>query len=363
MKTMLQAVNLIDDLNKYFIVDVRSPGEFNEASIPGAVNVPLFTDEERVIVGTTYWKEGTDRAKLVGLSLVAPKLPGMVESILTGAAGREIVLYCWRGGMRSKSVAAVLDMLGYPVQLLLGGYKAFRRQVSSYLTEASLSTPVFVLNGLTGVGKTLVIKQLQAMSAPALDLEAMANHRGSVFGGVGLGGPHSQKDFEVRLVLALKEHCGAPYLIVEGEGKRIGPVTVPEFFHQAMRNSPHILLATTIDVRVQRIMDEYSGCAAENTEDLAKAVISLEKRLGREKCEMLSTQIRTGNYGETVKILCTEYYDRYYKDSRQNKGDYLGVVDVTEISAGAQKVVEIIAAYMEGRAEGNGGICGVGTDL
>jgi tRNA 2-selenouridine synthase len=363
LKILLQADDFVENIDKCFTVDVRSPGEFKEASIPGAVNIPLFTDEERAIVGTTYWKEGTDRAKLVGLTLVSQKLPAMVGAILDGAQGREIVLYCWRGGLRSRSVAAVLEVLGYPVRMLVGGYKSFRRQVVGFLGSASLDVPVFVLNGLTGVGKTLVVKELQSRGAPALDLESMANHRGSVFGSVGLGCANSQKDFEALLFLGMKKHSKAPYLIVEGEGKRIGPVVIPDFFFEAMRQSPHILLDTALEVRVERITDEYRGNMRENAEALAQAVLSLEKRLGRQKCEQLAAEIRSGHYEEPVRLLCTDYYDCFYRDSRQEKGDYVGVVDVTDVKAGAGMVLEIIDTYLAGKGKSHDAVYRTGGNL
>lgn len=346
MKSLLSVEDYLEKRDQYYLVDVRSPGEFAESCIPGAVNVPLFTDEERALVGTTYWKEGTDRAKLVGLSLVARHLPQMVEAILSGAAGREIVLYCWRGGMRSKSVFTLLESLGYPARQLVGGYKAFRRYVVKYLSEVQIAAPVYVLNGLTGVGKTLVIKKLQETGAPALDLEEMANHRGSAFGAVGRGEPRSQKDFEALLALSLRELGDVPFYIVEGEGKRIGPVVLPDFLYDAMRRGRHILLEASLETRVERIVDEYKG--AGNTEALAAAVLSLQKKLGRETCEALSAAIRAHNYNEAARTLCSGYYDLYYRDSRQGEGHYLATVNVDDLLSGTEAVLDIIRRDREG---------------
>lgn len=346
MKLPLDIDTFLQARDNCFVVDVRSPGEYSPASIPGAVNVPLFDAHERGIVGTTYRQEGTDRAKLVGLSIVAPKLPHLVDSILKGAAGKEIVLYCWRGGMRSRSLAGVFEILGYRANYLAGGYKAFRRHVVKWLKTVSLDMPVFVLNGLTGVGKTLVIRELQAMGAPALDLEAMANHRGSVFGAVGLGGTSSQKDFESRLYLSLRRLSGAPFLVAEGEGKRIGPVLVPDFLYTAMRESPHILLEAPLDVRAARIVAEYSGQDTQTALALAEAVQSLEQRLGTARCRELAACIRRGNFETAAKALCGEYYDRYYRDSRRDLTDYIAVVDVTDISAGARRVLAVIEEHL-----------------
>jgi tRNA 2-selenouridine synthase len=333
----------LQNRDRYFLADVRSPGEYEEAHIPGAVNVPLFMDEERVLVGTTYWKEGTDRAKLVGLSLVAPRLPEMVADILAAANGREIVLYCWRGGMRSRSIFAVMEAMGYPARQLVGGYKAFRRQVVRFLSTAEIRQPLFVLNGLTGVGKTTVLKELEKLGAPVLDLEGMANHRGSAFGAVGLGRARSQKDFEALLFLALDQWRDAPFLLVEGEGKKIGPLVLPDFLYTAMSRGQHILLEAGLEVRVQRILDEYRALG-DNREALAAAALQLQKKLGSEKCKALADQIRQGEIADAARILCTDYYDRYYRDSRRDN-NYLAVVHVDNLAEGVQQILSIASGY------------------
>jgi tRNA 2-selenouridine synthase len=338
LNSLLTVEELLQNRDGYCLVDVRSPGEFLVARIPGAVNLPLFEDQERVMLGASYWQEGTEQAKLLGLSLVAPRLPQLVEKILALAAGREIVLYCWRGGMRSRSLLAVMAAMGYPVWQLQGGYKAFRRQVVSYFSNTKIQVPVFVLNGLTGVGKTLLLRELANRGAPALNLEEMANHRGSAFGAVGLGGSRSQKDFEALLFLALRNLQGAPYLLVEGEGKKIGPVVLPDFLYQAMQEGPHLLLEADIELRVERILKEYAGLA-DNRQALTDAVLALQKKLGREKCELLVTMINQGDYSSVARSLCTDYYDLYYRDSRRKKGDYLAVINLDDLHSGALAVL------------------------
>ena len=345
MKSKLTVEQFLRNKEKYLLVDVRSPGEFMEAHIPGAVNIGLFSDEERALVGTTYWKEGTDRAKLVGLSLVGPRLQSMVENILACAAGRDIVLYCWRGGMRSGSVFSVMEALGYPAWQLVGGYKAFRRHIVDYLNNAKIEVPVFVLNGLTGVGKTLVVHELMSKGAPVIDLEGLANHRGSAFGSIGLGQPRSQKDFEALLFYALQDVKGSPYILVEGEGKRVGPVVIPDFFYESMLQGEHILLEADIDERVNRILDEYQGVGG-NTEALANATLQLQKKLGRQKCEAIAMQIRQGDLRPAIQTLCTDYYDMFYRDSRQNKGHYRAVIDVNDVKRGTEEILATVAQHL-----------------
>lgn len=339
MKSLITVEKLLQSRESYCVVDVRSPKEFLEARIPGAVNLPLFGDEERAILGAAYRREGAEQAKLLGLSLAAPRLPQLVETILACAAGREIVLYCWRGGMRSRSLFSVMSAMGYSVWQLQGGYKAFRRQVVSYLNNTKIGVPVFVLNGLTGVGKTLLLRELARCGAPVLNLEEMANHRGSVFGAVGLGAARSQKDFEALLFLALHDLQGAPYLLVEGEGKKIGPVVLPDFLCEAMREGAHLLLEAALDLRVERILNEYAGMT-DNRQALTAAVLALQKKLGREKCELLVAKINLGDYSFAARTLCTDYYDLYYRDSQREKGDYLAVIDLSDLGKAVSSVLD-----------------------
>ncbi len=353
MRSLLGVEEWLVNRERYYLVDVRSPAEFKAASIPGAVNIPLFSDEERAAVGTVYRQEGPQAAKMVGLALVSPKLPRLVEKTLSGAGHREILLYCWRGGMRSNSLAAVLEALACPVRRLTGGYKAFRRLVVRGLTGYSLNVPVFVLNGLTGVGKTMVIRTLAERGVPALDLEEMAGHRGSVFGGFGLGPPHTQKDFEALLFLELWKHRAARYLVVEGEGRRIGPVVLPDFLFAAMLGGPRILLEASLEVRVERILTEYRSTTAEQVKELTTAVSSLRNRLGEEKCAGLLEIIGAGRYAEAARELCTGYYDLLYKDSRAAPGQYLAAVNIDDPDRGVQRLLAVIEEYMSGYSIGN----------
>lgn len=345
MKSLLTVEEYLANCEAFYTVDVRSPGEFREAAIPGAVNIPLFDDREREIVGTAYWQEGTERAKLLGLSLVGPKLAPMVEKMAGEAKGRTILLYCWRGGMRSESMLAVLQAMKYPAARLTGGYKAFRRHVRTFLENAQIKKPVFVLNGLTGVGKTLVIKKLRAQGVPALDLEGMANHRGSVFGAAGLGSQPSQKDFEARLFLELEKFRDAGYLVVEGEGKRIGSVVLPDILYSAMNDGPHILLEASLEKRVERILAEY-GHSQDSAEELAQAVVRLEKRLGKTRCRELADEIRKGEFAVAARELCLEYYDKYYKDSRRERDKYIATVDVNCLEAGVSRLLGVIENHL-----------------
>lgn len=187
------------------LVDVRSEGEFAEGTIPGAHNICLLNNEERSKVGTEYKQIGPGRAKMTGLELVSPKLAGMVRAYerLSGP-DKKVVLFCWRGGLRSQFVAQMLDMAGFDVYRIEGGYKAYRRYVNAYL-NSDLPHRAVVINGLTGVGKTIILRKLAEKGLPVLELEGLAVHRGSVFGKVGLPPSPSQKDFEALIFRDLKK--------------------------------------------------------------------------------------------------------------------------------------------------------------
>jgi len=341
------AVEALSDLAQFdAIIDVRSPGEFADDHLPRAINCPVLDDAQRVEVGTLHKQVGAFEARRRGAALVARNIALHLQSDFSRKPRHwRPLVYCWRGGMRSNSVADVLETLGYPAWRLAGGYKAFRRLVVRYLANYSFRVPVFVLNGLTGVGKTMIIRELIRLGVPALDLEAMAGHRGSVFGGVGLGAPHSQKDFEALLFLELRRYQGSSYLVVEGEGKRIGPIVLPDFLFAAMKQGPHILLEAILDVRVARILAEYQATSTEQAEELAAAVLSLRGRLGDEKCADLAEKICSGRYAEAAIALCRDYYDCFYKDSRRATGQYLSVVDVDDLDQGVQRIMMILAKY------------------
>ncbi|HEU0264554.1 MAG TPA: tRNA 2-selenouridine(34) synthase MnmH, partial [Geobacterales bacterium] len=186
-------------LESHCVVDVRTPLEFSDDHLPGAINVPLLTDDERVEIGTLYKQQGPLVARRRGLERTAHRFPAMVEQISTAANGRPLLVYCWRGGLRSGTVAAILDLTGFEVIRLEGGYKGFRQQVTSFFEPYLPQGPVVVIHGMTGIGKTTIISHLKGSQLAVVDLEALASHRGSAFGELGLTQNLSQKRFETLL--------------------------------------------------------------------------------------------------------------------------------------------------------------------
>ena len=319
---MITEINIeeLRALDQPILVDVRSEGEFAEATIPGSVNLPLFNNAERVEVGTTYTQATPSLARELGLRIVSPKLPDIVKKVEELSKKGPLVLFCWRGGMRSKSLATVIDLMGIPIYRLQGGYKAYRSQVLEY-HENKLPFQVVVLRGNTGVGKTEFLKTLRAEGYPAIDLEKLANNRGSVFGAMGLGSPPSQKKFEGLLYEELESLSKFPYIIVECESKRIGRVTLPTSFFTAMQEGIQILHYDSLENRVQRLLKEYT-VVPNALQEIGTALERLVKTLGHVKVKELRTLLDEGLLDSFTERLLVEYYDKLYAYPNEPSSDY-----------------------------------------
>lgn len=245
-------------LSGVLLVDVRSEGEFREATIPGAVNIPLLDNVERAMVGTTYKHKGPAEARKLGLELISPRLPRWMRAFEELAAGRLVVLFCWRGGLRSQFTASILDVMGYAVYRILGGYKAYRRYVNRYLGVDELPLKAIVIHGLTGVGKTRLLSALAKQGLPVLNLEGLARHRGSVYGKIGLPPSPTQKMFEGLIVQALVAAEEKGVFVVECESRRLGHLLVPPAVLKAMEQGYRVLVYDSLENRARRIREDYT---------------------------------------------------------------------------------------------------------
>lgn len=327
-----------------FFVDVRSEGEFTEATIPGAVNIPLLRDEERALVGKVYKEEGAQKARDLGLKFVSPRLPALVREFNEISRQGPLVVFCWRGGLRSKSVASVLETMGIQVARLIGGYKAYRRYVNEYLSRP-LPQKIVVLHGLTGVGKTEVLEHLDRLGVSAIDLEGLAHNRGSVFGNIGMPPQPSQKDFEGRLAAELRRVEKSGYAVVECESRRIGRIILPPSLVNGMRAGLHILLYCSMDHRVKRIVDIYTSGSDRNREKLVEAISSLEQRLGKVKVGELKEMVKENCFAEVAGYLLREYYDPLYRYPDRPTDGYDLSVDSGDPQQAAEKIKEFLAGY------------------
>lgn len=326
-------------------VDVRAESEYTEATLPGAVNIPLLKDEERSAVGTTYKQKGEREARTLGLDLVSPRLSEMVRQYREIAGDGPLAVFCWRGGMRSKSVSSVLEAIGIPVYRLVGGYKAYRRYVNEYLSRP-LPHKIVVVHGLTGVGKTEVLQELRLMAMPAVDLEGLANNRGSVFGQIGMEPQPSQKMFEGLLVKELEFWSGLGYIIVECESRRIGRIILPELLVEAMRKGVRILTYCSVGTRLDRIKRIYGGGLGQDREGLKTAIRSLAQRLGKKRAAQFIQMVDEGELDEVVKYLLVNYYDPLYKYPDHPDEGYDLSVDTTDIQTAALKIKEFLENEM-----------------
>lgn len=330
-------------LNNPIFIDMRSPSEFANGAIPGAVNIPLLNDEERGEVGTIYKLTGPDAAKQQGLALVSAKLPALVGSIREQYnRGRTVVVYCWRGGMRSKSVVGILEIMGIPAYQLSGGYKGYRRYVLDTLASFTVRPTVYTLCGSTGVGKTTLLALLAERGAPVIDLEKLANHRGSVFGSVGLGRPATAQNFDAMLLQELTRLNDAPYIIVECESKRIGNVYIPETLFAAMNRGPKILARADIETRVTRLIEEYVDLYSRRHDEIRASLLALRKRLGGDRTQRLAAAFDAGDIREVVRTLLTDYYDPLYGYEQADTADYACTVDAADLPAAAARIIEYL---------------------
>ena len=236
------------------IVDVRSPKEYEEATIPGAINIPLFTNEERAAVGTTYKQKGKEAAQDLGLELFSEKLPAFIQHFKQ--LKTPVTVFCWRGGMRSETAATVVDLMNIPVNRLSGGIKAYHDWNKEQFGTIRIP-PLYVLNGHTGNGKTHILLQLKEEGYPVIDLEGMANHRGSIIGHIGLE-PRNQRTFNLLLGEALFQYQDEAFILIEGESSRIGNITIPERFYRHKERSPQLFINLPLDERVKNILADYS---------------------------------------------------------------------------------------------------------
>jgi tRNA 2-selenouridine synthase len=297
------------------VIDARTPAEFAEDHIPGAISAPVLDDDERAEVGTLYKQVSPFEAKKVGAALVARNVSRHIERLFAGKPkGWKPLVYCWRGGKRSGAMAHILREVGWEARTLEGGYKAYRRWVVRQLAELPGSYSFVVIHGPTGSGKSRFLAALREAGAQALDLEALAAHRGSVLGGLPGTPQPSQKMFESLLLSELSRLAADRPVFVEGESKKIGELQVPEALMQRMRASPCVLLEVPLEARVALLLEEYRHFL-EDRASLEAQLDCLVALHGRETIAAWKALARRGEWREFVGKLLTEHYDPAYRRS------------------------------------------------
>ncbi len=297
---------------QYPVFDVRSPGEYVHAHFPGANSLPLFTNEERALVGTAYKQKSREEAIKIGLDFFGPKMRKMVEEA-EQKGSKQVLVYCWRGGMRSAGVAWLLDLYGFKVYTLVGGYKSFRNHV---LKTFSLDHRFLILGGFTGSGKTELLNVLDASGESIVDLEAIAGHKGSAFGNIGLPPQPSQEMFENILSIRLMKQAARNKPIwLEDESQRIGLVNIPSLLWKNMRSSVVLFLDIPFEERLKHITEEYGKL---DREKLVEAILRIKDRLGGLNAKNAIAFLEEGNTIEGFRILLN-YYDKFYRKSLYNR--------------------------------------------
>ena len=305
MSHRLDISEFLENAEPSLVIDVRSPGEFQQGHIPAAENVPLFTDAERARIGTCYKQQGRQPAIMLGLDIVGPKMRSLAEQAQQLASDRGPLVHCWRGGMRSSSFAWLLEQIGMSPCTLIGGYRSFRRAAQAAF---EVERPIIVLAGMTGAGKTKMLHGLASAGEQTLDLEQLANHRGSSFGGIGLPPQPTCEQFENELFMRLRELDPAKPVWIEDESPSIGKVRVPDKFWWSMRQSPAIFLDVSRQQRAMNLAQEYGRL---DGVELEAATLRLEQKLGRIRTKELTTALRHGDM-HAVALGLLAYYDKTY---------------------------------------------------
>ena len=300
-------------ITKTPVFDVRSPGEYNHAHIPGSFSLPLFSDEERKTVGIAYKQQGKQKAIKLGLDFFGVKMKLMVEEVekllkKNKHESNKIIVHCWRGGMRSAGVAWLLDLYGFEVYTIAGGYKAYRNWA---LEQFSLPYKMNILGGYTGSAKTALLKELQEKNENIIDLEGIAHHKGSAFGGIGQPEQPTQEQFENILALELFTISGENNTIpfwLEDESQRIGKLNIPHSLWKTIRLSPLYFIEIPFEERLSFIMQHYGTL---EKEALIDAILRIQKRFGPNETKQSINFISEEKTREAFSLLLT-YYDKTY---------------------------------------------------
>lgn len=347
MKTTLTSLADLASLGVDDIIDVRSPAEFGEDHIPGAINLPVLSDGERAEVGTIYVQEDRFRARKVGAAYVSRNAAHYLQNQLADRSGAwQPLIYCWRGGQRSGSFASILSQVGWRVKLLEGGYKTYRALVVDMLYRRPLDLAPVLIDGNTGTAKTTILTRLGGLGHQVIDLEGLANHRGSLFGGRP-GGQPSQKAFESRLAVAIAALDPARPVVLEAESNKIGECLIPPSLWTAMRAAPRIEIAAPLAERARYTVREYADLM-QDPDRLDALLAVLIGFHGHARVTEWRAMAGAGNFEALVAALMGEHYDpRYARSSARDGLRPSGTVAAKDLSdAGQDRVADQVAALL-----------------
>jgi tRNA 2-selenouridine synthase len=323
------------------LMDVRAPAEFEQGHIPGAHSLPIFSNEERAQVGTTYKQQGHDAAVLLGFDITGPKWSGFVQQALQHAPAKKIAVHCWRGGMRSGAMAWALDFSGFDVYLLEGGYKAYRNRVlAQFEKEYSLQ----LIGGMTGSGKTALLQALGKKGEQIIDLEDIAQHHGSTYGSMNCLVQPTQEQFENNLAYRLSVLDPERKIWMEDESSMIGRCLIPRPLWKQMRNAAFVAISIPFEERVQALVAEY-GCLDKTF--LIECTERIWKRLGPEQTQHAVLAIQEDRMSDFVQLVL-RYYDKTYTTGLQSRSPGTVVsaaFDQMDIEANTNQLLDIISQH------------------
>lgn len=322
--------------DQYPLIDARSEGEFAQSHIPGAINIPILNNLERVVVGTLYKEKGSQEATIKGFELVGPRFHLILKGALEQLPEKKIIIYCWRGGMRSQILSWLLSMVGFEVFRLKGGYKTYRTYSFDLVRK---DWNLIVLGGKTGTGKTRLLQKLQEAGEQIIDLEGLANHKGSSFGSIGQPAQPTVEQFENNLSEALRKQDPTQSIWVENESRKIGRLILPDRFYSQMLKSPLIDIQKSEQERIDLIAEEYASLPAD---ELILAVLRLKKRLGGLRTSQAIEAIVDGNHTDWITNMLI-YYDKAYTfDLDKHSGGKITQLDLsgTDPETSIKKLLE-----------------------
>ncbi len=339
--TAADAIQRLDSFDA--LIDARSESEFAEDRLPGAVNWPSLTDEERRLVGTEYKQVSPFVAKKRGAALVARNIAAHIErEVLDRPKDWQPLVYCWRGGKRSGSLALVLDQIGFKVHLLEGGYREYRRAVVADLEQLPLRFDYRIVCGKTGSGKSRLLTALAQQGAQVLDLEALANHRGSVLGLVPGSPQPSQKQFDSRVWNALRHFDPARVVWVESESKKVGELRVPEALIERMRAAPCLHVELPLEARVALLMEDYDFFV-KDVPAFCERLDALRALRGNEVVKAWQEAAQAGRIESVVRDLLVTHYDPTYLQSMQRNFAGFAAAELIEPTDGSREVLALSA--------------------
>ncbi len=310
----LSVENFIREGFEGITVDVRSPIEYQHGHIPGAINIPLFDNHERAEIGTLYKMRGKEDAVLRGIEIVSPKLAGFIKTVKEKKGESSVVhIYCFRGGMRSSSFCWLMDTAGVKAMKLEGGYKKYRNKTLELFAS---SHKIWLLGGSTGSGKTEVLKKLQEMNLQSIDLEGIANHKGSAFGFIGQKEQPTQQQFENELYRKMSTTNRSEITILEDESYTIGSLKLPYPLWLQMKEAPIVKLMIPFELRVKRLVEEYGQVSKET---LRKPLLQIKTRLGPQHCKTALEHLEKGEFDKVAEITL-HYYDKAYDFNHEKRG-------------------------------------------